>query len=64
MSLWKKKPIIIEAYQTEVEMDIPTLEGVMRASVGDFIITGIHGEKYPCKPDIFLETYEPVEEKV
>lgn len=45
-------------------MDIPTLEGVMRASVGDFIITGIHGEKYPCKPDIFLETYEPVEEKI
>lgn len=33
----------------------------MKADVGDYIITGVHGEKYPCKPDIFEETYEPVE---
>ncbi len=52
-----KKPVVIEAYQTDKEMDIPTLEGVMHASVGDFIITGVHGEQYPCKPDIFHETY-------
>lgn len=32
----------------------------MKASVGDYIITGVHGEQYPCKPDIFEETYEPV----
>lgn len=31
----------------------------MKASVGDYIITGVHGEQYPCKPDIFEETYEP-----
>ncbi len=43
---------------------IETLEGVMRATPGDFIIQGIHGELYPCKPDIFEDTYEPVEEKV
>lgn len=61
MAKWRKKPVIIDAYQTEVEMDIETLEGVMHASVGDFIITGIQGEKYPCKPDIFYDTYEPVE---
>ena len=53
-----KKPVVIEAYQTDKELDIPTLEGVMHASVGDFIITGIHGEQYPCKPDIFRETYD------
>jgi len=53
-----KKPVVIEAYQTDTELDIPTLEGVMHASVGDFIITGIHGEQYPCKPDIFRETYD------
>ena len=49
----------IDAYQTDVEMDIPTLEGTMHASIGDYIITGVRGEQYPCKPDIFVETYEP-----
>ncbi len=38
---------------------IPTLEGVMRAEVGDWIIRGVKGELYPCKPDIFAATYEP-----
>ena len=41
---------------------IETLEGVMEASVGDFIIRGVKGEYYPCKPDIFEQTYEPVAE--
>jgi len=39
---------------------IPTLEGDHTASLGDFIIRGVHGELYPCKPDIFEETYEEV----
>lgn len=59
---YRKKPVIVEAYQTEVEFFIKTLEGVMRASVGDYIITGVSGEQYPCKPDIFEKTYEPVDE--
>ena len=42
-------------------LSIQTLEGSMRASVGDWIIRGIKGEFYPCKPDIFAATYEPVE---
>ena len=37
---------------------IPTLEGRMEASAGDWIIRGVKGEFYPCKPDIFAETYE------
>jgi len=37
---------------------IATLEGVMRADVGDFIIRGVNGEFYPCKPDVFAKTYE------
>ena len=41
---------------------IPTLEGDMRADLGDWIIRGIQGEFYPCKPDIFAATYEPVDE--
>lgn len=40
---------------------IPTLEGTMTAQIGDWIIRGIKGEYYPCKPDIFEATYEPVE---
>ena len=42
-------------------MDIPTLEGVMFATKGDWIIKGVKGEFYPCKPDIFEATYEAVD---
>lgn len=42
---------------------ILTLEGVMTASEGDYIILGVHGEGYPCKPDIFEQAYERVEEE-
>lgn len=62
MAKYRKKPVIIEAYQTDKELIIPTLEGNMHASVGDYIITGVNGEKYPCKPDIFHKSYEKVEE--
>lgn len=41
---------------------IPTLEGDMVAQKGDYIIKGVQGEFYPCKPEIFKETYEKVEE--
>lgn len=40
------------------ELEIKTLEGVMIANVGDYIIKGVDGEVYPCKPDIFEKTYE------
>lgn len=40
---------------------IATLEGVMHASEGDWIIRGVQGEFYPCKPDIFAATYEPAD---
>lgn len=41
-------------------MKIETLEGIMSASEGDYIIKGVNGEFYPCKPDIFEKTYDPV----
>lgn len=41
---------------------IQTLEGKMRADIGDWIIRGVKGELYPCKPDIFEATYEPIED--
>ena len=44
----------------DVKFMIQTLEGVHEASVGDYIIRGIAGEIYPCKPDIFRATYEPL----
>lgn len=44
----------------ENQPHIHTLEGETLVSPGDWIITGVKGEKYPCKPDIFEATYEPV----
>ncbi len=41
---------------------IPTLEGEMLVSGGDYIIKGVNGEFYPCKPDIFHKTYEKLKE--
>lgn len=42
---------------------LETLEGPLTVSPGDWIIQGVKGELYPCKPDIFATTYEPVEEQ-
>lgn len=39
---------------------VATLEGFMQAHPGDWIITGVKGERYPCRDDIFRETYEPI----
>lgn len=80
MSLYRKKPVVIEAvrfdagcepyelakdvmagkvrYPEDGTMLINTLEGVMCAQPGDWIIRGVKGELYPCKPDIFEATYE------
>ena len=52
------KPII---KQNPLRIEIETLEGVMVASKGDYIIKGVNGEFYPCKPDIFEKTYNCIE---
>jgi hypothetical protein len=72
---FRKKPVVIEAEQFFPDREWPkgvyirddqsgyfinTLEGYYTVTPGDWIITGIRGEKYPCKPDIFEATYEPV----
>lgn len=86
MPKYRKKPVVIEAWQLPildaetsvfgenaniifkrkagliVEAVISTLEGTMVASPDDWIIRGVKGELYPCKPDIFEATYERVEE--
>ena len=84
MAKFRKKPVVIEAFELSHPMDWPvwlveaikaggvdirgdcsatieTLEGQMRADPGDWIIRGVKGELYPCKPDIFAATYEPFE---
>lgn len=87
MSKYRKKPVVIEAFQwgtvaqwpawfyaawddgkvfTKPDPDIcfiNTLEGEMKVDKGDWIIRGVKGELYPCKPDIFAETYEAVGEE-
>ena len=71
---FRKKPVVIEAVQWFKDGDHPkvmpysasgngpfsiiTLEGRMTVTPGDWIITGVKGEHYPCKPDIFAMTYE------
>lgn len=77
MPKFRKKPIVIEAEQfTHNHMPkginisggitkfyyIKTLEGDMTTFYSDWIITGIEGEKYPCKDSIFRSTYEPLDQ--
>ncbi len=61
-SQFRKRPVVISAEQWSGpgQILITTLEGVMTAQPGDWIITGVKGERYPCKPDVFALTYEPV----
>ena len=84
MAQYRKKPVVIEAWQWdgvstsperpewlrggnvlanhfEAILVIRTLEGDMTATKGDWIIQGVKGEIYPCKPDIFERTYDAVE---
>ena len=53
--------MLTQDFRKEEYLFIDTLEGVMKASIGDYIIKGVHGEFYPCKPDIFHETYEDLD---
>jgi hypothetical protein len=53
-------PVAVDPVEQHPSLLIPTLEGDMRVSFGDWIIKGVNGEFYPCKPGIFEKTYEPV----
>lgn len=58
---WCKGLLIKRGDNFEPSIQIMTLEGVMTARKGDYIIKGVAGEFYPCAPDIFNKTYEIVE---
>jgi hypothetical protein len=55
----KRVPVYAYRYEQPQPLVIHTLEGDMTAMPGDWVITGVNGEQYPCKPDIFAATYEP-----
>ena len=76
MARYLKKPIVVDAVQWFKHGDHPaviaksasdafgyvdTPEGRLKVEAGDWIITGIAGENYPCKPDIFAKLYKPVD---
>lgn len=71
-NLWsdrEKNKLIIDEYEegnilikSNEELKVITKEGTMTANKGDYIIKGVQGEVYPCKPDIFEETYDIVVE--
>ena len=62
MPYYRKRPVVIDATRLTEDTVIKTLEGDMVGRPGDWLITGVTGEKYPCGPDTFAKTYEPVGE--
>lgn len=57
--------VYVAGYEAQIvppaaKVEIYTLEGTMQANINDYIIKGVKGEFYPCKPDIFEQTYEEV----
>lgn len=58
---WCKADVMGRLEDGSPYLQIATLEGVMTANVDDWVIKGVNGEFYPCKPDIFEKSYEPVE---
>lgn len=61
MRKFRKKPIVIEAVQMTEPFTTQTLEGELKGNAGDWLITGIEGEQYPCDNAIFQQTYDPVD---
>jgi hypothetical protein len=59
MPKFRKKPVVIEAERMTEPFTVETMEGAMRGKAGDWLITGVMGEQYPCDNDVFLQTYEP-----
>lgn len=62
MPKYQKKPVVIEAVILKYRTEIKTLEGTRVGEPGDYLITGVKGEQYFCKPAIFEKTYTLVSE--
>lgn len=57
---FRKKPVVIKAVKLLEKVKIHTREGTLYGEEGEYLIEGVEGEVYPCKPDIFWKTYEEV----
>lgn len=57
---WRKRPVTITAKRMREAFEVKTLEGTMKGKPGDWLITGVEGEQYPCDDAIFRKTYQPV----
>jgi hypothetical protein len=55
---YRKRPVVVFAARMDEPFEVETLEGTMRGNAGDYLICGVKGEYYPCKPDVFAATYE------
>ena len=64
VAIWCGGTVVAGRHNMYPTLHISTLEGVMMANVGDWIIQGVAGEFYPCKHDIFIQTYEPLTAEV
>lgn len=58
---YRKKPVVVDAVRLVRQINIPTYEGVMVGRPGDWLITGVEGEQYPCRDSVFRATYEEVQ---
>jgi len=58
-----KRPIPVKCIQINEPFKVETMEGVLDAKAGDYLMVGIKGEMYPCDREIFHETYEIIDEK-
>ncbi|WP_246589681.1 PGDYG domain-containing protein [Desertibacillus haloalkaliphilus] len=62
MAKYRTKPVVIEAVKLTRSITIETGDGVIEGQPGDYLITDANGEQYPCKPDLFKKTYEPIKD--
>jgi len=60
---YRKKPVVIDAVRLTARIEVETLEGTMTGEPGDWLITGVEGEQYPCKDSVFRATYEAMDDE-
>jgi len=63
MAKFRKKPVVISAVRILEKTQITTREGTLKGYPGEWLITGVEGEVYPCGDEIFRKTYEPVDDE-
>ena len=57
---FRKRPVVVSAWRSVTETTLDNVVGSLCCDAGDWIVTGIRGEVYPCKPDVFADTFDPL----